>query len=327
MKGRRSDGTIIVDAPARERLYDSGGVGTPRQDGGIAITWVEAVYLLERGDLDAVDGQELTDFIADPPDAQALDRWLVYRDLRARGYYVSPAYEAGTTPDQGTSTFEVRPRGAPPTSDEVDFRIAAVAETTSLSLKSLGSLTIAVADDEGEITYISVEPVEPAGETDPLGWEPPQGFSVGRRIAVPNPPAPMIDPAFFGREVDGILLLNPLEARYLTETDRLQAPIEPPSDPGERRRFRVYAALRKRGCVPRSGLKFGADFRVYTDVTDASDPGHSSYLVEVLPADSTATPRSLSRAVRLAGGVRKQHLIALTEADSIAWIGLERKRP
>lgn len=327
MNARWSGHAIVVDAPARERLYDSGGVGRPRQDGGVLLTWVEALYLLDRADLRAVDGEGFSEVLANPPDSHAIERWLVYRDLRERGYYVSVSYDPGDEPAPGERTLEVHPRGAPPTTDEVAFQVTVVSETTVLSLADLDEVTLGVSDDEGEITYLEVDSIEPSGETAVGSWTPPAGVQSGHIVLVNDPPQAMVDEAFFGRSLSGKLLLNPLEARYLADRDMLDVELSTSSDTVETRRYRVYTALRESGCVPRSGFKFGADFRVYTRVADASDPGHSSYLVEVRDGDATATPRSLSRAVRLAGGVRKQHLLALVTGRDVQWVALERKRP
>ncbi len=327
MNARWSGHAIVVDAPARERLHESGGVGRPRQDGGVLLSWVEALYLLDRADLTAVEGEGFSEVLADPPDPHALERWLVYRDLRERGYYVSVSYDPGDEPAPGDRTLEVHPRGAPPTTDEVAFHVAVVSETTVLSLADLDVVTLGISDDEGEITYLEVDSIEPTGETALGSWTPPAGVQSGHAVLVSDPPQAMVEEAFFGRPLSGLLLLNPLEARYLAENELLDIELSTSSEPAETRRYRVYAALRDRGCVPRSGFKFGADFRVYTRVADASDPGHSSYLVEVRDDDATATPRSLSRAVRLAGGVRKQHLLALVDGQDVQWVALERKRP
>lgn len=324
MEGRRSDAAITVDPPGRQRFFDSSGVGRPRKDGGVVLTWVEAAYLLARGDLDTVDGVDTATFLGRPPDHHALDRWLVYRDLRERGYYASPAYAPGDPPSPGEETFVVRPRGDAPTSDAVAYRIGVVPEAAPLALGDLSSLTLAVADDEGELTYLGVEAFDPTGTTDIGDWSRAEGVACGRRVLVSSPPAGMGDPALFGRELDGDRLLNALEARYLFENGRLS--VDDAHFDTDPRRYVAYSALRDRGCVPRSGLKFGADFRVYTDVASANDPGHSSFLVEVVDHDADVTARTLSRAVRLAGGVRKRHVFALVDGDAIDWVALKRRR-
>lgn len=325
MEAHVDDGSIVVEGPqARQQLYHASGVGRPHGTDEVLVSWAEAVYLLERGDIDGIDGDGLAAVLATPPDRWAVDRWLVYRDLRERGYYVSTAYDLQAPGGPGAVTFTVRPRGADPTSDAVAHRIGVVDETTRLAIADLTGVTLAVADDEGAVTYLGVEAFDPTGDTLIDTWSAPTGIGCGSRVIVPDPPSALGDPAFFGRSFDaGGRLLNAIEARYLAERDRLEL-AELPTVGTDR--YRVYTDLRDSGCVPRSGLKFGADFRVYTDVTDADDPGHSAFLVDVHPAEATVSARELSRAVRLAGGVRKRHVVALVEDESIAYLGVERRR-
>ena len=95
------------------------------------------------------------------------------------------------------------------------------------------------------------------------------------------------------------------------------------------RRLRAYSALRDRGAVPKTGFKFGADFRVYREVTDVDDLGHSEFLVRVVPLDAAFAPRDLALDVRLAHGVRKRMVFALdaVNEDTIRWRAVSRLTP
>ena len=89
--------------------------------------------------------------------------------------------------------------------------------------------------------------------------------------------------------------------------------------------MRVYAALRGRGVVPKSGFKFGADFRVYRTFSDVDSLEHSADLVRVVGPHHTVAPRDLSLDVRLAGGVRKRMVFARTAANGrIGWLSVAR---
>jgi tRNA-intron endonuclease len=103
---------------------------------------------------------------------------------------------------------------------------------------------------------------------------------------------------------------------------------------GERfdRRLAVYERLRADGVVPKTGFKFGADFRTYDEVTSVSELGHSEALVWVLPSGYTFEPRELALYVRLAGGVRKRAVFALVDVDEsgggrIEWLSVTRSTP
>jgi len=81
--------------------------------------------------------------------------------------------------------------------------------------------------------------------------------------------------------------------------------------------------------VPKTGFKFGADFRVYGDVESVDELGHSELLVRVLSAGHDFEPRELSLDVRLAHGVRKRMVFALDDpsADTIRWLSVSRLTP
>ncbi|MEF8908147.1 MAG: tRNA-intron lyase, partial [Haloarculaceae archaeon] len=96
------DGTAVrAGVAAREQFYDARGYGRP-DDGGVVLAPVEAAHLLFRGDLDSVvdrrpagNGRRL-DF---PTflDSTAVSEvaFFVYKDLRDRGFYLSPVDAAG----------------------------------------------------------------------------------------------------------------------------------------------------------------------------------------------------------------------------------------
>lgn len=320
MEGRRREGAIVLEGDAIQRFHRPSGIGTPGAKDTLRLTWLEALHLLDRGDLDAVDGAGVADLLGAPPDPAAVDRWLVYRDLRDRGYYVAPTYPPGEAPAPPSVALVTRPRGAEATSDRVAHHVAVVTETTAVRPARLEPCTLAIVDADAEVTYVDVDDFDPAGSVDVPTDAGPAATSVGRRTVVEDPPASWLE-AMFGTALDGRVALGPLEARYLRERGLLPGGADAGADP----RFRVYAALRDAGCAPRSGLKFGADFRVYADLAD--DPGHSAWLVDVIDPDATRVPRELARAVRLATGVRKRHVFAAVEDDAIRWVAFDRARP
>jgi len=59
----------------------------------------------------------------------------------------------------------------------------------------------------------------------------------------------------------------------------------------------------------KTGFKFGSHFRVYT----ARQQKHSSYLIHVLPEEHVFSIPELSRAVRLAHGVKKRMIFAFRQ--------------
>ena len=342
------DGDVVrAGERARERFYDSRGYGRP-VDGALVLAPVEAAHLLFRGDLEAVrdgrpdaDGRDL-DFAAFLGTAAVSEvDFFVYKDLRDRGFYLSPA------DGPGAEDFVVYPRGAGPWDEAVAYRVRPTSERSSVSAASLRDLAtgdatglLAVVDEESELTYLEVGRPTVAGSTYhdlPAGVN---GDLLADRVLVADPPAVLHERAFYGQRVaddSPLLQLSLVEAAHLAGRDLLAVEggraalldrgraVE-----GERfdRRLRVYDALRTAGVVPKTGFKFGADFRTYADVESVEALGHSDLLVRVLPPTHEFAPRDLALDVRLAGGVRKRMVYALADPeDGIEWLSVERVTP
>ena len=387
---------VRVGGDARQRFYDARGYGRPLDGNEIALSRVEAAHLLFRGDL---SGIELTDG-SDPVDferffvasAAAADRFavrfLVYSDLRDRGFYLSPAREpwpGGSDAPSDAVDFVAYERGATPDTGRVEYPIQVVGERESIAASGLAGRTLAVVDEESDITYFAAEDGRIDGATD---YEPPgslSGVLLADRVVVWDAPEGLYERGFYGRpltgraaDVEGALQLSLVEAASLAADGRLSLSAsvgdagadasgkrggsEATTDAAARivargrdvegdrfdRRLAVYRRLRGADAVPKTGFKFGADFRTYLDVETVEDLPHSEHLVRVVEADHRFSPRELSLDVRLAGGVRKEMVFALTavgadhpadggseasgESDSVRdadveWLSIDRLTP
>jgi tRNA-intron endonuclease len=157
------------------------------------------------------------------------------------------------------------------------------------------------------------------------------------RVLAWAPPAGLHEEAFYGQPLDGpepALQLSLVEAAALAADGTLALDAAAVRERGRAvegdrfdRRLCVYRALRERGVVPKTGFKFGADFRTYADVTSVDDLGHSELLVRVLSPDHVFRPRELSLDVRLAHGVRKKMVFALADDDGVRWLSAGRLTP
>ena len=389
MDGTLADGVVHVGGDARQRFYDARGYGRPLDRNRIELAPVEAAHLLSRGDLDAVvdeSAASTADGDATGSDAEAARRlhfreflvrtgatlhFAVYKDLRDRGFYLSPARDAwpGVAGDVSDAVdFVVYPRGNGPWDDEVAHRIRVAGEREAIRADSLGDVVLAVVDEDGELTYFEtvsgpaigsaadasaaaaatgVSADEATTASDDTGADPgaeaglPSGVDadlLGDRVVCYGASEALYERRFygqrlFGRNADsGPLQLSLVEGAYLAQ--RGVVDVDPAAVvalgrevEGERfdRRLRAYAALRDRGVVPKSGFKFGADFRVYDEFTGVEDLSHSTDLVRVVAPDHVFYPRDLSLDVRLAGGVRKRMVFALTAANGeIDWLSVAR---
>ncbi|MFW5964426.1 MAG: tRNA-intron lyase [Natronomonas sp.] len=335
MEGHLTDGVVEVGANGRERYYDSRGYGRPRGD-GVALSRVEAAHLLYRGDLDSVDGEAFAGFLTDHDDI-VVD-FLVYRDLRDRGFYLSVAREDWVDADEDVD-FVVHPRGDGPWDGSVEHRVRVVGERASVELTTLGDAVLAVVDEESEITYLETDAPDVTGSSGLALDDAVEGVLLEDRVLCWDPVEPLYERGFYGQRMgrdDDTLQLSLLEAAHLVETGVLsiaggtEAVIERGrAVEGERfdHRLTVYRELRQRGVVPKTGFKFGSDFRTYADVESVDDLGHSELLVRVLPVDAELSPRDLALDVRLAHGVRKRMVFALVNDGTVTWRSAARLTP
>jgi tRNA-intron endonuclease len=194
---------------------------------------------------------------------------------------------------------------------------------------------LAVVDEESELTYLDTthRTVEGTSSADVPAVT---GTLLAERVLCWNPPEALYEQAFYGQELDDdAVQLSLVEAAYLARKGLLDvdggetAVVERGRDvEGDRfdRRLTVYAALRDADVVPKTGFKFGADFRTYADVESVENLGHSELLVRALPATHAFEPRDLALDVRLAHGVRKTMVFALV-GDGLEWVQVERLTP
>ncbi|MGQ4557528.1 tRNA-intron lyase [Halobellus sp. GM3] len=367
MDGTLVDGAVRVGGDARQRFYDSRGYGRPLDRNRLELAPVEAAHLLSRGDLDAVVAGDAADddrlgfreFLAR---TGAALRFIVYRDLRDRGFYLSPARAewpgvGGDAAAEDGLDFVVYPRGNGPWDDEVAYRIRVVGERESVPAASLGDVVLAVVDEDGELTYFETDAAPTIGESGDTagGVDEPSDDATDHDAALPTGVATdlledrvvcydaddLYERRFYGQRLlgrnadSGPIQLSLVEGAYLAQRGvadvDADAVVRRGRDvEGERfdRRLRTYAALRDRGVVPKSGFKFGADFRVYEAFTGVDSLSHSADLVRVLEPGHAFYPRDLSLDVRLAGGVRKRMVFALTAANGeIDWLSVARLTP
>ena len=352
MDGHLEGDVVRVGDDARQRFYDSSGYGTPRSGDEIELAPVEAAYLLSRGDLDAVafDGERL-DFRGFVTVTDAVLEFVVYKDLRDRGFYLSPAREEWVDDPEGADLV-VYPRGKGPWDDEIEYRLRVIGEREPLPAADLGDAALAVVDEDGELTYFETGRADASGDASDsenggaVGdvYDPPSELDatlLEDRVLLWNPPDAIYQRGFYGQRLygrhaeSGPLQLSLVEAAYLArrgalDLDEAAVVGRGRAVEGERfdRRLRAYAALRSSGAVPKSGFKFGADFRVYDGFESVEDLSHSDRLVRVVGRDHVFLPRDLSLDVRLAGGVRKTMVFALTDSEGdVSWVSAKRLTP
>jgi tRNA-intron endonuclease len=351
MAGELRGEKVIVDDPAEaSALHNRGSYGEPLGGGGLSLTLLEAVHLVETGRL-AIhrDGADLPMRTLFRTAAAAYDqfeiKYVVYRDLRQRGYVVVEG--------EGPPDFLVYPRGGTPKKTPAKFWVAAISERavfdadalTVLLRKVAGlrkNLLLAVVDEESDLTYYAVREAEPAGRPP----EPLRGGPIAtahlledRAMVVDEAQAQALHGSgLYGKIVGRRLQLSLIETAHLlkggaielrnADTDRRIAlprllaearRIQPDFD----LRLTVYEDLKARGIIAKTGFKYGSHFRAYEGDPDRT---HAKYLVHALPERYRGMWPEVSRAVRLAHGVKKSLLFAAA-GDAVRYIRLERVRP
>jgi len=155
---------------ARE-LYNSNRFGTLIDNEKVQLSLLETMYLIEKDRIEVFDGRKKKiDSDAFLKKAGRMEkkfwiRYVVFKDLRDRGYIVKTALKFG-------ADFRVYDRGVKPGEDHAKWIIYAVHERDSLTWHGFSAknrvahstkkkLMIGTVDDEGDVTYWEVKWVKP----------------------------------------------------------------------------------------------------------------------------------------------------------------------
>lgn len=159
-------GTMV--GPDADRVHQQGSVGE-FQGGKLTLTGVEVLYLMEREKIELLDPSgkkvefpSLVEALSED-DSEVWLRFLLYSDLRHRGYIVKPGYSKGLE-------YRVYRRGAEVGKEPAKYLIVGLVEGKAVAVKELASiansaklsqkdLILAVIDRQGEITYYDASEV------------------------------------------------------------------------------------------------------------------------------------------------------------------------
>lgn len=338
LTGKFAGNIVIFEKQAIEELYETSFYG--RQKGEtLEISLIESAYLIYAGKIKvAHEGKEL-DFKEFFLKASYIFKnfelfYIVYKDLRERGYYVQP----------GAMGFRVYPRGGHPGKTPAEFFVFVTSERIPLPYHDLKEhletienlkkrLVLAIVDEESDITYYEAKKTILSGSYElKLDKLLSIASMLEDRVMVWDPDASSIlhNSGFFGKPMDeGHLQLSLIESCYLLkrgilrienrnqelidfeEFSRLASSIES----NFMIKYAVYEKLRNRGLVPKTGFKFGTHFRVYKKFESLSKLPHSDYLVHAIEKNHVFSLQQLSRAVRLANSVRKEMIYGAVEPE------------
>ena len=341
----------VADPTEAGTVYGRGYFGTTSAD-ALSLDRYETAYLREMGRLDLVDARGRP---VDWPDLYRRAvraepgfavRYVVYRDLRQRGYVVrrSPP----------PTEFAVLPRGGVYHKTPAKYWVVAYSERQPFDLAQLEalaerahgakkSLLVAVIDEESDLTYYRLRRSAPVGShpTQSLP-SPATAWLAEDRVVVFDADAVAVlgKGLAHGSRIGERLELSLLEAAYLAEAQQLEVrdvrtgrTVPMPKlrrraerlDPEFGERLAAYRTLRQRQLVVKTGFKYGAHLRAYPRNPETV---HARYLLRAVPSAFRAPWPEVAGAVRLAQGVRKELLLAGVSSDgSVRFLGLERVRP
>ncbi|NHI93647.1 MAG: tRNA-intron lyase [Candidatus Lokiarchaeota archaeon] len=170
-QGKFSDDKIIILPPDSTNLHEKGYYGTLDEKNNLILEPVECLLLIERKRLELYDEkkqlmtlQKLIEIFIKKSPNDFWTNYLVYKDLRNRGYIVKKGVSLDTA-------FRVYKRGAKIGEDTSKFLVTVIIEGTPISLTNLDEIVIsaksvrknlilAVVDRQGEVTYYNCSSFE-----------------------------------------------------------------------------------------------------------------------------------------------------------------------
>lgn len=167
MDSELSGNSVIVRDKKGIKLHEKSHYGNIIQE-GLQLSLIEALYLAEKEKInifkngEKVSIEEMFQIIRRE---DLLTKYLVFSDLRNRGYIVKTGFKYG-------SEFRLYERGKSPGNGHSDYLVKVVSEDYEIKSSDFSSyvrvahgvnkkLLFAVVDEENDITYYNVEWTRP----------------------------------------------------------------------------------------------------------------------------------------------------------------------
>jgi len=328
------DGTSVRVGKDGRVLYEQSGYGRLEKD-GVKLAPQEALYLIYRQKI-TLDGYTFDSLFSEfANERNFLRSFLVYRDLRERGYVVQTGphdfrvFRRGEKPGTGESLYLVRVL-----SERDPIRFTKLIEEVVASRNMRKQYVLAVVDDEEELTYYEIKLqvlADACTALAPLTKH--EAVLIGRSAMIMVSPSSDLEAAGFGKRLDDErLMLSSVELLYLMGKDIIvlrkgDVPVSTPeffelvreNDSELAEKDKVYTELRSHDYTPRTGYKFGHHFRVY-----CGKNVHSDLLVHAVENDTALPMSAISRSVRMAHSVKKKMLFGAVHSKGIQFVEFAR---
>ena len=329
------------------RLYTKSHIGTLVGPNLLQLNLLEGIFLLDERKIIIFQGKKQVHFsdllkLAVQEISEFETKYLVFKDLRTRGHAITLLDDTSFVAFQ---KYKTKNTAVP------SCVIAAFSERDLLDIDIIQELIekyttmdnvlwFALVDEEGDITYYSVSPVDLKGRI------PEHHYPLGSCVLLKNRLIVfdkkvgelLLKTEFYGKPFGELLQLSFVEGLYLLENNVLEIfttdgkklskaqciHLMQKHQPDIVERLLVFKNLKQRGLLVKTGFKFGSHFRAYTKQPDKT---HAEYLVHVVEKGFTSIWAEISRAIRLAHSVNKEFIFACVGGSSIKYIKLGRLRP
>lgn len=340
---------IIEDEAEASQIHNKGYFGTPLSGGALKLELIEGMFLSESRKVDVRRNGKKLQFpellkVANGIYPNFEIKYLVYRDLRLRGYIVKSCLEP--------LDFRVFPRGGSPTKTPSKYWVSALSERSVFDLKELRKhlakvlhakkkLLLAVVDEESDLTYYEARTVKPKGKSKKgRKKKMAQALFLEDRVMVADEKEAirLYESGYYGKMIGSRLQLSLIETAYLLEKGMIEVKN---ANTGRKTglesfmkkaskiqsdfklRLKVFRDLEEKGLVVKTGFKYGSHFRAYTNDPDKT---HAKYLVHSFSSSHRGMWPEVSRAIRVSHGVKKDILFGMA-GKKIEYIALRRVRP
>jgi tRNA-intron endonuclease len=344
----QEDHLIVTKPKDVGRLFNKSRFGTPLSKNQLHLDLIEGCFLVEENKLviysqgKKIHWEELVSIAAS--NQQTFEtRYLIFTDLRRRGHQLKllPGHSSFTFFTKNQQEQNKPPALIATFSEREQCTIQTLSSLITLASKQQNNCWIAIADEEGDITYYELDSQPLTGSVKPESFKKTDGLLLQDRVLIFNESIAqkLHEQEFFGKRFGKGLQISLVEALYLVKKIMLNIKSTTGKKLSEKsfekhirriqpdiaKRYEVYCDLKKQGLIVKTGFKFGNHFRAYTSHPDRT---HAEYLVHAIPSDEVLGWAEISRAIRLAHSVNKTFLFAsIEEQKKVVYLAFKRIRP
>lgn len=167
MNSELSGNIVIIKDKKGAKLHEKSHYGNMTEE-GLQLALIEALYLAEKEKINILSSGKkvsLDEMFKIIRREDLFSKYLVFKDLRNRGYIVKTGFKYG-------SEFRLYERGKSPGDGHSDYLVKIVSEDYEIKASDFSSyvrvahgvnkkLLFAVVDEENDITYYNVEWTRP----------------------------------------------------------------------------------------------------------------------------------------------------------------------